>query len=129
MSAFRSILHNAGWNLLGNLMPMLTGLLAVPYLVKQLGTERFGLLSLGWILIGYFGLFDFGLGRALTKMVAERWRGGRDDPALESLCSTGLAMGCAAGLAACWWRWAPSAARCGSRAGRPPCSMKRAARS
>ncbi len=99
MSGFRSILHNAGWNLLGNLMPMLTGLLAVPYLVKQLGTERFGLLSLGWILIGYFGLFDFGLGRALTKMVAERWRGGRDDPALESLCSTGLAMGCAAGLA------------------------------
>jgi O-antigen/teichoic acid export membrane protein len=98
MSSFRSIVHNAGWNLLGNVLPLLAGLVAVPFLVQRLGTERFGLLSLGWILIGYFGLFDFGLGRALTKMVAERWRGRRDVD-LESLCSTGLALGAGAGLA------------------------------
>src|SRR4051812_26259804 len=98
MSTFRPIVVNAGWNLLGNLMPMLAGLVAVPFLVHQLGAERFGLLSLGWVLIGYFGLFDFGLGRALTKMVAERWTGGRADAALESLCSTGFALGGCAGV-------------------------------
>ncbi len=98
MTAFRPIVVNAGWNLLGNLLPLVAGLAAVPFLVDRLGTERFGLLSLAWILIGYFGLFDFGLGRALTKMVAERWRGKRD-ASLESLCSTGLALGLTAGLA------------------------------
>jgi O-antigen/teichoic acid export membrane protein len=33
--------------------------------------ERFGLLSLVWTLTGYAGLFDLGLGRALTRLVAE----------------------------------------------------------
>lgn len=97
MSAFRPIVVNAGWNLLGNVLPLLAGLVAVPFLVQHLGTERFGLLSLGWILIGYFGLFDFGLGRALTRMVAQRWAGQRD-PELDALCSTGLALGAGAGL-------------------------------
>ena len=98
MPAFRPILVNAGWNLLGNVLPLLAGLAAVPFLVAHLGTERFGLLSLAWILIGYFGLFDFGLGRALTRMVAARWAG-RADADVNSLCSTAAALGGAAGLA------------------------------
>ena len=98
MAGFRPILVNAGWNLLGNVLPLLAGLVAVPFLVAHLGTERFGLLSLGWILIGYFSLFDFGLGRALTRMIAAR-SGVQADAELESLCSTGLALGSAAGLA------------------------------
>jgi O-antigen/teichoic acid export membrane protein len=48
-------------------------------LVRALGTDRFGILTLAWALIGYFSLFDFGLGRALTKVVAERTGQGRDD--------------------------------------------------
>ncbi len=98
MLAFRPVLVNAGWNLLGNVLPLLAGVVAVPFLVAHLGTERFGLMSLAWILIGYFGLFDFGLGRALTRMVAARWAG-RPDAELNSLCSTGAALGGAAGLA------------------------------
>ena len=98
MPAFRPVLVNAGWNLLGNVLPLLAGLAAVPFLVAHLGTERFGLLSLAWILIGYFGLFDFGLGRALTRMVAARWAG-RADTDVNSMCSTGAALGGVAGLA------------------------------
>jgi len=94
---FGPVVANAGWNLLGNLLPALAGLLAVPYLLHRLGNERFGLLSLGWVLIGYFGLFDFGLGRALTKGVADRWNGSRDAE-IDSLCSTGLALGALAGI-------------------------------
>lgn len=97
MTALRPILRNAGWNLLGNLLPLIAGLAAVPYLIGHIGTERFGLLSLAWILIGYFGLFDLGLGRALTRAVAQRWTG-RSDGEVDSLCSTGLALGCAAGV-------------------------------
>ena len=96
--AFRPVIANAGWNLLGNVLPLLAGIAAVPYLVAHLGTERFGLLGLAWILIGYFGLFDFGLGRALTRMVAQR-HGGPDGAELDGLCSTGMALGVVAGLA------------------------------
>jgi len=39
--------------------------------VRGLGTERFGLLSLAWVFLGSFSIFDLGLGRATTKFVAE----------------------------------------------------------
>lgn len=36
-----------------------------------MGLERFGILTLIWAVIGYFGIFDLGFGRATTKFVAE----------------------------------------------------------
>jgi O-antigen/teichoic acid export membrane protein len=39
--------------------------------VHRLGADRFGVLMLSWMIAGYFGLFDFGLGRALTKAMAQ----------------------------------------------------------
>jgi len=36
-----------------------------------LGTDRFGILSLLWVVFGYFGFLDLGLGRATTKFAAE----------------------------------------------------------
>lgn len=59
-------------------------LVAVPVLVDKLGTARFGILSLTWVVIGYASLLDLGLGRALTKLTAERLgRGeGRETPHL-----------------------------------------------
>jgi O-antigen/teichoic acid export membrane protein len=38
--------------------------------VKLLGLPRVGLLSLIWVVVGYFSLLDFGLGLALTKIAA-----------------------------------------------------------
>lgn len=38
--------------------------------MKLLGLPRVGLLSLIWVIVGYFSILDFGLGRALTKSVA-----------------------------------------------------------
>jgi O-antigen/teichoic acid export membrane protein len=40
-------------------------------LVRALGTDRFGVLTLGWMLMGYFDLFDLCMGRATTKALAE----------------------------------------------------------
>lgn len=60
------------WNLAGQLIPVLAAVLAIPVLVRQLGTDRFAILTLAWALVGYFSLFDLGLGRALTRVVAER---------------------------------------------------------
>ncbi len=64
--------RNALWNLIGNVAPMLVAIFCIPLLVKALGTNRFGILTLVWALIGYSTVFDFGLGRALTQLVATR---------------------------------------------------------
>ncbi len=55
------------------------GLIAVPLLVERLGAAKFGILSLAWIVIGYASLLDLGLGRALTKLTADRLGAGRQD--------------------------------------------------
>ena len=51
---------------------MVVAFLAIPILIERLGTDRFGILTLAWVIVGYFGLFDIGLGRALKKLVAEK---------------------------------------------------------
>lgn len=49
---------------------MLIGLFALPFLLHRIGIDRFGVLTLVWTLIGYFSIFDLGLGRALTHRIA-----------------------------------------------------------
>src|SRR5947207_8955598 len=64
--------RNTLWNLIGNVAPLLLAFFCIPSLVRALGTSRFGILTLVWVLIGYATVFDFGLGRALTQLVAAR---------------------------------------------------------
>jgi O-antigen/teichoic acid export membrane protein len=69
--------RNTIWNLVGQAAPALAAVVTVPILIHGLGTERFGVLTLIWLIVGYFSIFDLGLGRALTQLLAERL--GRDD--------------------------------------------------
>jgi O-antigen/teichoic acid export membrane protein len=57
---------------------MLVAAFCIPLLIKGLGTDRFGVLTLVWALIGYATLFDLGLGRALTQLVATKLGSGQD---------------------------------------------------
>ena len=65
-----SIRKNTAWNLLGAMAPLLIGLLSMPYLLSHIGVEKLGILTIIWALVGYFSVFDFGLGRALTQRIA-----------------------------------------------------------
>jgi O-antigen/teichoic acid export membrane protein len=56
---------------LAQALPAFVGLIAIPPILRGLGVERFGVLTLAWMVIGYFSLLDFGLGRAVTKFAAE----------------------------------------------------------
>ena len=79
---------------------MAVGVLAIPPLVHSLGVERFGVLSLAWIVIGYFSLFDLGMGRALTKLEPKNRQRGRrfhSSAGLDSLFLM-LALGFTGGL-------------------------------
>ena len=68
----KAIAKNTLFNLLGNVVPMLFALFFIPPLIKSLGVERFGILGIAWMIIGYFSFFDFGIGKGLTKIIAER---------------------------------------------------------
>jgi O-antigen/teichoic acid export membrane protein len=81
--------RNIIWNAAGLVLPLLVGVAVVPVIVKGLGAERFGFLSVIWMLIGYFTIFDLGLSRTLTKLVADRLATGREDD-IAPLASTAL---------------------------------------
>src|SRR6202040_3671163 len=67
----RLIAKNSIFNLVGQILPMLVGLLTIPYIVRGLGTAQYGILSIAFMLLGYFSIFDLGLSRATVKFVAE----------------------------------------------------------
>jgi O-antigen/teichoic acid export membrane protein len=65
-----SLRRNTIWSLAGAAVPLLAAALLIPSTLHQLGNEAFGVLTLIWALIGYFSLFDMGMGRALTFELA-----------------------------------------------------------
>lgn len=70
--------RNVALNLGGSVLPALAAVLSVPVLVRTLGDTRFGVLALAWTALGYFSLFDLGIGRAVTHAVADRIGGARE---------------------------------------------------
>jgi O-antigen/teichoic acid export membrane protein len=92
-----SLTKNTLWNLAGMGAPLLLGVLAIPYLYQTLGAEKIGILTLVWALIGYFSLFDFGLGRALTQQVSTCLATNNSEQ-LPSLVKTGLVFTAITGL-------------------------------
>lgn len=85
------LIRNVGWNLIGNGAPMMVAIVTIPILIQELGKERFGMLALAWALIGYASLFDLGLGRALTQLVAKKL-GAEDQRDLAVLLWTSLLL-------------------------------------
>jgi O-antigen/teichoic acid export membrane protein len=83
--------RNTIWNLLGTGAPMLVAFFCIPPLIKGLGTDRFGIVTLVWALIGYATLFDLGLGRALTQLVAQKL-GADEHHVVPGLVWTSLAL-------------------------------------
>ncbi len=76
--------RNTGWNFIGQVIPLAVAVPIIPALIRAIGIDRFGVLTLAWMLIGYFSLFDLGMGRGLTKIVSDKLGTGHEDeiPAL-----------------------------------------------
>ena len=87
----KTLAKNSLINLSGFVLPLLVGLLTIPLIVSGFGIERFGLLTLAWAIVGYFSLFDMGIGRAITQLIAERI-GKTSDRDIAKLAWTGLLM-------------------------------------
>ena len=72
-----SLKRNTQWNLAGSAVPLLAGVALIPFTLGRLGHEAFGVLTLIWGLIGYFSLFELGVGRALTYQLSQHMAAGR----------------------------------------------------
>lgn len=92
------LIKNTVFSLIGQGLPLCFAIFTIPVLVKGLGTERFGVLTLAWVLISYFSLFDLGLGRALTKLMSEKIGIGENQDTIAKLVWTAfllmLILGC-----------------------------------
>lgn len=95
----KTLFRNTALNLFGLVLPLAVGFVTIPLVVRALGNERFGILSLVWVVFGYFGLFDLGLGRTTTKYVADAL--GKNEPEKLPACLwTAVLMQTAIGLLA-----------------------------
>ena len=66
-----NVLRNTAWNLAGLALPIFVALVAIPPLIYGLGGDRFGVLAIGWVIMAYFVLSDFGIGVATKKYLSE----------------------------------------------------------
>src|ERR1019366_7658910 len=62
-------------------------------LVHALGTDRFGVLTIAWMVVGYFSFFDLGLGRAMTNLVAQKLATESDQELPAIIWTANLLMG------------------------------------
>lgn len=92
-----SVAKNTLYNLTGQILPLIVAVFAVPPLIAGLGDAGFGILAIAWMFVGYFSLFDLGLSRALTQLVA-RMLGSGDEEGVEGLVWTGLLLSTAVGV-------------------------------
>ena len=88
----KELVKNSVINLSGFVLPLAVGLITIPLIIRGFGVERFGFLTLAWAIIGYFSLFDLGIGRAITQLVSEKIGHRAPEKEVTSLAWTGLLL-------------------------------------
>ena len=99
-SAHLEVRKNVLWNILGIGLPGLVAVFFIPRLITGMGIDRFGVLTLVLTFLNYFGLFDLGVGRALTQLLAGRFGENKRDESTLIWTVSGLLVlfGIGAGL-------------------------------
>ncbi|MDF3839480.1 oligosaccharide flippase family protein [Cupriavidus basilensis] len=97
-----SMRRNLLINFAGLILPTFVSLVTVPLYIKALGLDRFGVITLVWVLVGYFAVMDFGISLASENRISRALAAGDADEVSRtfwSACWFNLATGCAGGAA------------------------------
>lgn len=87
----KGIVSNTFFSIASKVFPIIISLICIPIIIKGLGEEKYGAFTIALVFIGYFNLFDLGLGRAITKLISERI--GKDrDKEIGDIFKTGVAL-------------------------------------
>lgn len=85
------VTKNTIYTAVGRFWQSLVGLFLTPYVVSRLGTERFGIWALVWVIVGYTGFIEFGVTNALIKYLSE-FHARKEWDRINQLVNTGLAF-------------------------------------
>ncbi len=97
----RPFARNFAFNVAGSLLPVASALVTVPLYLALIGPARYGIVSITWILLGYFGFLDFGLSRASANALGKLGHASSQDraPVFATALFLNLGLGAAAGFA------------------------------
>jgi O-antigen/teichoic acid export membrane protein len=92
LTSGRRIARNTILNFAAQALPLALVVLALPLLIAQLGSDRFGVLAFLWTILALFGVSDIGIGYVMTRLVAECLGGGNrsDIPSIFWTCMSVL---------------------------------------
>ena len=80
-------------NLLAPLARIAVALVTIPIYVRHVGDARYGVISIMWVLLGYFGFLDLGLSRAATNALAKLHEASQQERARVLLTTFALNLG------------------------------------
>ena len=68
----KAIANNFLINIIGLLLPLIVGIICIPFAIKGLGVQPYGLLTIIWVILGHITLLDFGISKSIIKYISER---------------------------------------------------------
>src|ERR1017187_7632305 len=81
------------WNWVGVALNIVIGLLISPYIIRKLGSERYGIWVLVFSLVEYLWFFDLGFNTSVTQFVA-KYRARNEPEQINRVINTGLLYFC-----------------------------------
>jgi len=91
-----------------NILPALVSLAIIPILIKVYGDNQFGMLMICWSIVGYFNLFDLGIGRAVTHIISKKISEGGSKYDIAELIRTTLTLALFLGIFGGFILWTTS---------------------
>ena len=69
-SQVQRIGRNTGYQIVSQVAPALAAIAVIPFLLRNLGSEAYGIVTIFFTSLAYFAMLDLGLGRAATRFIA-----------------------------------------------------------
>lgn len=97
MSQGQTVVRNVGYNFLAQVWFIVLPLATSPFIVRHLGVEKYGVLSLATAIVGYLAVLDMGMGTATIKYIADHYSQ-RDYQSISKVVGTSIVIYSGLGL-------------------------------